>query len=150
MRHYIGIDPGLSGGAALLDEESKVIKTINFKKSERDIHDWFVDDLIWDPCQKTKAIIEKVHSMPKQGVKSMFTFGQSYGFLRGLLIANRIAFLAITPRQWMSAQGCLTKGDKKVTYKRAQEMFPEIRVTHAIADALLIADYCRKLDTNHE
>jgi hypothetical protein len=40
---------------------------------------------------------------------------------------------------------CLTKGDKNVTKSRAQELFPEVKVTHAIADALLIAEYGRRI-----
>jgi hypothetical protein len=37
--------------------------------------------------------------------------------------------------------GCLTKGDKNVSKKRAQELFPSIKCTHATSDALLIAEY---------
>jgi len=39
--------------------------------------------------------------------------------------------------------GCLSKGDKNVTKAKAQEQFPNIKVTHATADALLIALYGR-------
>jgi crossover junction endodeoxyribonuclease RuvC len=145
LRHYIGIDPGVSGGAALLDEESRIISTTKLDESEHDIQRWFEQEEVWAHSTKTMAVIEKVHSMPKQGVASTFTFGRSYGFMRGLLIANKISFTDVTPAVWQRSQGCLSKGDKRVTYRRAQEIFPEIRVTHAIADALLIADYCRKL-----
>jgi len=40
--------------------------------------------------------------------------------------------------------GCMTKGDKNVSKRRSQELFPQIKVTHAIADALLIASYGAK------
>jgi hypothetical protein len=43
--------------------------------------------------------------------------------------------------------GCLTKGDKNVSKSRAQELFPSIKVTHAIADALLIAEHNRRTAT---
>ena len=39
----------------------------------------------------------------------------------------------------------LSKGDKNVTKSRAQELFPELKITHAIADALLIAEYGRRV-----
>jgi hypothetical protein len=42
---------------------------------------------------------------------------------------------------WQKALGCLTKGDKNITKRKAQEMFPGIKVTHATADSLLIAHY---------
>jgi len=38
----------------------------------------------------------------------------------------------------------MTGGDKNVSKRRAQELFPEIKITHAIADALLIAEYARR------
>ncbi len=45
--------------------------------------------------------------------------------------------------RWQKEMGCLTKGDKNVTKRRAQELFPTLKITHAIADALLIAEYGR-------
>jgi hypothetical protein len=39
----------------------------------------------------------------------------------------------------------MTKGDKNITKRKAQELFPEIKITHAIADSLLIAEYGRRL-----
>jgi hypothetical protein len=41
---------------------------------------------------------------------------------------------------------CLTKGDKNVSKARAQELFPALKITHATADALLIAEYGRRLN----
>lgn len=139
-RFFIGVDPGKSGGAALIDEDGIIHSTVNFKESEHDINCWFL------AIDMAHAVIERVHSFPKQGVKSMFTFGQSYGFLRGMLVAHSFPFTEVAPGTWQRAQSCLTKGDKRVTYRRAQQLFPEVKVTHSIADALLIADYARKLD----
>jgi hypothetical protein len=39
----------------------------------------------------------------------------------------------------------MTKGDKNITKRKAQELFPEIKITHAIADSLLIAEYGRRV-----
>jgi hypothetical protein len=39
----------------------------------------------------------------------------------------------------------MSKGDKNVTKRRAQQLFPQLKVTHAIADALLIAEYGRRV-----
>jgi Holliday junction resolvasome RuvABC endonuclease subunit len=83
--------------------------------------------------------------MPRQGVSSTFKFGTSYGFLRGVLVALEVPFEAVTPAKWQRSMSCLTKGDKNVTKARAQELFPEVKVTHAIADALLIAEYGRRI-----
>ena len=118
-----------------------MLTCVKFTETERDICLWF--EVL--PHEGTDAVIEKVHAMPKQGIASTFKFGQSYGFLRGMLIAHKVSFKAVAPGIWQRSMSCLTKGDKKVTYRRAQELFPQVKVTHAIADALLIAEYARFL-----
>lgn len=115
----------------------EIVSTIKFSESERDIHEWFL------AIDMAHAVLEKVHSMPKQGVKSTFTFGQQYGFCRAMLIAHSFRFTEVAPGVWQRKMGCLSGGDKKVTYRKAQELFPQIKITHAIADAILIAEYAR-------
>jgi hypothetical protein len=39
---------------------------------------------------------------------------------------------------------CLTKGDKNVSKAAAQRLWPKLKITHANADALLIAEYGRQ------
>lgn len=43
-----------------------------------------------------------------------------------------------------AATKCQTKGDKKISRSRAQELFPDAKVTHWNADALLIAEFNRR------
>lgn len=93
---------------------------------------------------EARAVLEFVRTMPKQGIVSAFTFGRGYGGLRMALVAARIPFVEVVPRKWQGALGCLTKGDKNVSKRKAQELFPNIKVTHTIADALLLAEYCRR------
>jgi len=137
---YIGIDPGLSGGMALL-RDSKCIETFKFEgATERDI-EWALQE--WVRLDDAYVFIEKVSSSPQMGVTSAFTFGRSYGFLRGLL-AGRIVHDEVRPQDWQKAMGCRTKGDKNVSKAKAQQLFPDVKVTHAIADAMLIAEHCRR------
>ena len=140
---YIGIDPGKSGAIAVLidiDDDPRVW-TFTFDNTERDIDDWLCNNVLGADAF---AFLERVHAMPKQGVKSSFTFGQNYGFLRGILIAHGFPFEEVSPQRWQKAMGCLSHGDKNVTKAKAQQLFPAVKVTHAIADALLIAEYCRR------
>jgi crossover junction endodeoxyribonuclease RuvC len=139
--HFLGIDPGASGGAALIDEDYKVISVMKFAATERDISDWFLEQV---PHPDVVAAIERVGAMPKQGVASSFKFGQSYGFLRAMLIAFGIRFEAVTPGKWQRELGCLSRGQKNVTKAKAQETFPGVKCTHAISDALLLAMYARR------
>lgn len=89
----------------------------------------------------TFVMIEKVQSAPQQGVVSVFTFGSGYGFLRGCLCSLGFAFDEVRPAIWQTKLGCLTKGDKNVTKAKASQLFPAVKVTHSVADALLIAEY---------
>ena len=79
------------------------------------------------------------------GVTSAFTFGHGFGQIEMALTAAGIPFERLRPQAWQKAMGCMTKGDKNVSKRRAQELFPQIKVTHANADALLICEYGRRM-----
>ena len=112
--------------------------------TERDIHDTLNQARDGYPDNQIFAMLENVHSMPKQGVSSSFKFGQHFGFLRGILTAQGIPFELVTPQKWQKAMGCLTKGDKNISKAAAQRLFPRIKMTHAFADSILIAEYARR------
>ena len=78
------------------------------------------------------------------GCVSAFTFGRGYGALLMALTAARIPFDVVQPAKWQQGLGCRSGGDKHVTKRRAQQLFPSVTVTHALADALLIAEFCRR------
>lgn len=136
--NFIGIDPGKSGGIAVIRSEHEVVTTKLDGVTERDVWLWLAQ---YEPGV---AFIEAVHSSPQMGVKSAFTFGQSLGFLRGVLVASGIRFEAVSPQRWQKAMGCLSQGDKNRTKAKAQELFPWLKVTHATADALLLAEYAKR------
>ena len=149
---FIGIDPGASGGLAFLNDDRAT--AVHMPKTERDIWEMLVSH---KQDFNTRAVIEAVHSMPRQGVSSSFKFGRNYGFLRGCLIAAKIPFAEVTPRGWLKALGIRTKHktETNVQWKNflkglAQQRFPSVKVTLATADALLIAEYCRKVHAPHE
>ena len=146
MSVFIGIDPGNSGAVAAIDEHGNVLRVCKFSDTtERDICDAITSYATWEGLEhEAFAVIEKVNAMPKQGVSSTFKFGQSYGFLRGVLIASEIRFIEVRPQEWQKAMGCLTKGDKNVSKAKAQQLFTKEKITHAVADAMLLADYCRR------
>ena len=143
---YIGIDPGVSGGIAMLNDDAQDYRTIKMPTTERDILDAFAP---WFTGGKPSAmaVLERVSSSPQMGVVSAFTFGRGVGGLRMALTAARIPFDEVTPQRWQQAMGCMSRGDKNITKRRAQALFPSWpSITHAIADALLIAEYCRRLN----
>lgn len=150
---FIGIDPGKSGGICFLYEgrSNNHIRAEPMPATERDT--WLLFKNVTDNFQSCFAAIEKVHAMPGQGVTSMFTFGQNYGFLRACLIAADIPFIEVTPIRWMKALGLMTgkpnnkKRSKVSEWKNhlknfAQNLHPKEKVTLKTADAILVAEYC--------
>lgn len=136
---FIGVDPGMSGAIAAIDGSGNIVRVVKNDGTERDTYEAFLgfDELVGI------AVIERVHSMPKQGVSSSFKFGVSYGFLRGCLIASGVRFAEVSPQKWQAAMACRTGGDKNISKSRAQQLFPGYKITHANADALLLAEYAR-------
>lgn len=134
----IGIDPGISGGISVLWDKDVI--AYKMPETETDIVDFF---RAFNPSI-TKAIIEKVHGMPKMSGTAMFSFGKIYGTTRTAMIALKIPFDEVSPQTWMKSLGCMTKGDKNISKARAQQLYPHIKCTHAIADSLLILEYLRQ------
>ena len=139
----IGIDPGANGAIAWIDERGKSC----VEKMPDTLQD------LWDLIQsigfevpdfkpyEVKAYIEQVSSSPQMGVVSAFSFGRGYGNLEMALTAAGIPFERVRPQVWQKAMGCMTKGDKNISKAKAQELFPDKKIIHATADALLIALY---------
>lgn len=141
MAAYLGIDPGKSGGIALLRLQDGITRASAIKMPETEGDIVTALESIKSKYPDTIVYIERVGPMPKQGVTGVFKFGYSAGTLKGILSALHFTTHYVTPQKWQRALGCLTKGDKLVTKRKAQELFPDLSITHAVADALLIAYY---------
>jgi crossover junction endodeoxyribonuclease RuvC len=142
----IGIDPGKNGAIAWIENGKPCVEKM--PETLQDLWELFESILVEVApiyrATQTKAYLELVHSSPQMGVKSSFTFGQGFGHLEMALTAAGIPFERVRPQVWQKAMGCMSGGDKNVTKARAQELFPSLKVTHATADALLIASYGTK------
>lgn len=149
---YVGVDPGESGSATILDSNGLVLDRCRFQNSsEHDMVGWF---------QKAaevgaKAALEKVRSSPQQGVTSAFTFGWNYGLVRGILAALRIPFEEPTPQVWQRGLAIppRSKTEEQADFKRrlrsiAQEKWPGVAetITLDVADSMLIAEWLRRQD----
>lgn len=142
----LGIDPGKSGGIALVYADGSA-EAHKMPETERDLLDTVLEMRERFDAHEAPPVawIEVVHAMPKQGVASCFTFGKGYGGVRMALLACGFALHEVQPAKWQGALGCRTGGDKNVSKRRAQELFPAVpKITHATADALLIAEYGRR------
>lgn len=146
---YLGIDPGLNGGLAVITPSSEVIYT-KMPETERDAWEWVSGFPVI-----TFAVIEKVggyiSSKPRANNGSaMFKFGMNYGGMRMALVAAGIPFSEAAPRTWQSTLKIQPRSKSETSHEwktrlkaKAQQTFPAIKVTLSVADALLLAYYCR-------
>jgi crossover junction endodeoxyribonuclease RuvC len=109
MRYYLGIDPGISGALAVLDENEDIVQIFDMptlevitgkSKKQRVNPQSIVSELKLFKDQRIEGLIEQVNAMPNQGVTSMFSFGRSLGILEGVLAGLDIPYNLVTPTVW--------------------------------------------------
>ena len=157
---YIGIDPGASGGIAVI--KGKVVEACAMPATEADI--WAEISRHYDlAAPGIYAVIERnTGYVGGYGNKSngklgnpgsaMFKFGRNAGLLTMALTAAAIPHEEAMPSVWQKAMGLPSrKGASQREHKNklkafAQKLFPVAvgKITLNTADALLIAEYCRR------
>lgn len=141
---YIGIDPGKDGAMAVLWEDGK-IDVIPFST------DGYIEEMQHLYPLKSRCCLERVGSMPGQGVTSMFKFGENYGFIQGLLTAYCIPYELVTPQKWKKE--FQITGDKNSSIAVCKRLFPDVSLRRTerckkdhdgMAEALLLACYAKR------
>ena len=149
---YIGIDPGKSGGIAVITDDNVEVKKC--PDSVQDMAFLFALILQETPPLHVLVMIEKVLARPHDGRTSVFTFAGNYGQWQGIIASHDIIPHYVTPQVWMRAVGCPKKLKKQVrkNYLKAlaKEKFPDLskKLTLATSDAMLIADYAKNIFDN--
>ena len=158
----LGIDPGLSGGWALVDDVGALIGAGHFPthqvrkngKASTQL-DGFALAAELFAADATHAFVEAVSSRPRQA--GQFQFGLNCGLIHGILHALAVPFELVAPASWKSIYGIRrtdddTKRDmKSEARQRAADIFPHHAKRFArvkddgVAEAALIAFYglCR-------
>jgi len=149
MIRYCGIDVGNNGAIALIVdgrlervEDMPIVEIQRGKTVKRQVSAQALVGIIKD-MQPTHAAVEKVASMPNQGVASMFAFGRSAGVIEGVLAALEVPVSYVQPAVWART---MNKGyGKDASRHRAMELHPDKQewfklVKHdGRAEAVLIA-----------
>ena len=129
----IGIDPGLSGAIAVL-ENNKVINIFEIpvmsegKKNKRQLNSALLVNLLKENINKEEevaVVVEQVNAMPGQGVTSMFNFGQTFGALKGICAALELPIFFIRPSKWKKHFE-LINSSKDASRTKAIEMYPKL------------------------
>ena len=150
----IGIDPGLNGAIALL-EDNKVKEIFDVpvmpegKKNKRQLNSAQLVKMLKDIISENEEIIvvvENVSAMPGQGVTSMFNFGQTFGAIKGICAALGLPIFFVRPAKWKKYFG-LINSEKDASRTKVIEMFPYFsselskKKDSNKADAILIASF---------
>ena len=150
-RITIGIDPGNSGGVAVLSSSTEIH---NMPETYPDIYNLFKDIIGRHSGEDVLAVMEDVgRGMPGQSSKATAVFARHNGHLEMALYALGIRTVKVTPQKWQrsysNSLGKSSQYEKREWKNRlkglAQQMFPSEKVTLKNADALLIANYGQKL-----
>ncbi len=129
----IGIDPGLSGAIAVLDN-NKVLKIYDMpvmaegKKNKKQLNSAQLVNIIKENIENREEInvvVEQVNAMPGQGVTSMFNFGQTFGAIKGVCAALNLPIFFIRPSKWKKYFE-LINSSKDSSRTKAIEMYPSI------------------------
>lgn len=152
MDNFVGIDPGKSGALSSIGAVNKAIK---MPLQGNDIDCRAIRDFLIE-TKPDFVVIEKVGAMPGQGVKSMFTFGQSYGTIIGIVDAMEIPYQLVTPQAWKKKVLAGTKKEKDDAINFVRRRYPETNLIpterskkphDGIADATCMAHYAKVSET---
>lgn len=143
---YIGIDPGKKGAFAVMDISDVSIAYVLPWDEKK-----FVNEMRIMDRGNSVACLEHVHAMPGQGVTSMFTFGENFGFIQGVLTAFGIPFELVDPKKWKKEFSITA--DKNTSISVCKRLFPDVSLlpterskkeNDGMAEALLMAEYARR------
>jgi crossover junction endodeoxyribonuclease RuvC len=148
----IGIDPGLDGGIAIIDGNAiELLETIPTQPKtgfiKRQVNTFELARIL-RPFKDSFCYLEQVASRPGQGVGSVFSFGDTYGSIRGVLGALEIPVYTVTPNAWKKTLKISSKED---SLKASETIFnlPKMKKKdHNLAEALLIAFWGHAHKTN--
>ena len=163
---YIGIDPGLSGAVGIICDNPNMVLQVTVQdtptvlvEGEKTRRKYLVPAMAnilsgfagTNNPEGVLAILENVHSMPKQGVASSFCFGEGKGMWEGILAAYQIPTELVSPQRWKKAIMADQGKEKSAARFKAMALFPSMAehlklVKHdGRAEALLMAEYGRRL-----
>ena len=147
-RFYVGIDPGKKGAMAIFDAHTRSAITVPFDKLDYKVELQYI--MVNEAIDSNDIIccLESVHAMPKQGVSSMFSFGENYGWIQGVLDTLGIPYELVHPQKWKKEFSITA--DKNTAIEVCRRMFPSLNLKRTerarkdddnIAEAVLMAMY---------
>lgn len=142
---YLGIDPGKKGGIAWRCTISGQQGAVIMPDTPKQVYVLLSD--LRTTYGTITASVEHAQPMPKQGVSSVFSYGQHFGELIGVLTALNAKICLVKPAVWKKTLGL--NSDKLTSILLAERLFPDVELvpkgcrkpSDGIAEALLIMEY---------
>ena len=149
----IGIDPGISGGIAVIYPDMIRVIPMPIAGKEIDVMrvveflPWKIDD------PDILAYVEKVGAFPGQGTVSMWKFGFVTGIIHGVLRTLDIPLTLVTPQAWKKEILAGTDKSKEAAIDWCRRVYPNVNLLatprstkphSGMCDALCIAEYGRR------
>lgn len=140
----IAFDPGKGGGLAILRPNGSI-----------DLRPWTVEHEALDIIQRLdmssyEAVIEDVPPFVAAATSSASSFklGYNYGFIVGAVRGHGLPTHLVKPQIWQKGLSGLKPKMGYTARKRqlkdnAVRLYPDLKITNATADAVLIMDYWR-------
>lgn len=162
MAYVLGVDHGLSGALAFLDDQTGVVNLYPMplcrgrSETDREIDSDEVDALL-EGFGPRLVMSEDCWGHAGQGAKSMFNFGKAYGTILTCATLARIPIKRVLPIVWQRAilhatpiPGLSSQANTKArSIAWCRMMFPKVSLRHGqrrtddhnLADALCLAYY---------
>ena len=159
----LGIDPGLTGGIALVEQEGdrrRVLLAVDIPTFGEDAKRRVNVLAVLRRLQSfkiTAGFIERAQAMPDQGASSGFIYGRATGALEACILGLGVPMRVIESSAWKKEHGLIRPKDidsdawKKVVKEKSRQralfLHPECRdmmplkQDHGRAEAVLIADH---------
>ncbi len=122
--HILGIDPGKTGGLAVLDAHGKVVSMIPMPMEAGEFDINTIYQIFQSLPEGSRVIMEGVHAFPGQGVNSVWAFAEGVGIVKTLVMISQLPLEFVTPVTWQKSAGGKTGGDKDVTKAWCRRNFP--------------------------
>lgn len=112
---YMGIDPGSKGFIC-----TQIDGVFNhYSIEDNDLYQ--LSDIMAEIRSKygnVVCVMEQIHAIFGSSAKATFSFGEIFGKLQALLVANKIPYVLVHPKEWQKVMW--TNADMVVSYKQVK------------------------------
>lgn len=144
LGYAVGIDPGAKGAASLWAVTERELRLAHVIAFEEPGVAWRAELLAtFNKFCPALTLIEKVHSMRGQGVKSVYSFGYQHGSAETIIELADVHREVIKPTDWQKKVGLPAYWQIESKYKRRKER-------NAACRKLIVDAYPQYADTEYD